>query len=118
VTGGQQDKLFDEVMQLHDEIMPGTTNLGKLQGPLKSLLATPDSIPKGFTKDDVIETSMHVEKAYNDMMDWMRDFKLPENMNPSDKISYLQAEKSKLLKMKDETNSAYNEASAIIKGSK
>lgn len=115
VKGGQDEKLFDEVMALHDEIMPISTKLHGLQNSLKSILETPDSIPQGMTKEDIIETSMHAEKAYNDMMDWMRDFKIPENMNPQDKATYLQSEKSKLTKMKEESISALNETESIVK---
>ncbi|HMV25122.1 MAG TPA: hypothetical protein PKA71_12365, partial [Saprospiraceae bacterium] len=68
--------------------------------------------------DDIIQASMHAEKAYNDMMDWMRDFKIPENMNSQDKIAYLTAEKNKLVKMKEESLSALHEAEAILKTKK
>lgn len=115
VKGPQSDALFDQVMALHDDIMPISTKLHGLQTSLKTMLATNDSIPKGVTKEDVLAVSMHTEKAYNDMMDWMRDFKVPENMNPNDKTAYLQSEKQKLEKMKEESNAAYNEAMAIVK---
>ena len=115
VKGPQSDALFDQVMGLHDDIMPISTKLHGLQTSLKTMLASNDSIPEGVTKEDVLAVSMHTEKAYNDMMDWMRDFKVPENMNPNDKTAYLQSEKQKLEKMKEESNAAYNEAIAIVK---
>ncbi len=115
VTGDQEKQLFDDVMKLHDEIMPVSTKLQGLQSSLKAILEKPDSIAGGLTQDDIIQASMHAEKAYNDMMDWMRDFKIPENMNPQDKITYLTAEKNKLVKMKEESLSALHEAEAILK---
>lgn len=115
VTGDQEKKLFEEVMYLHDEIMPVSTKLHGLQSQLKNLLEKPDSIPAGLTSDEIIQASVHSEKAYNDMMDWMRDFKIPENMNTQDKIAYMTAEKAKLVKMKEESLSALNEAEAILK---
>ena len=118
VTGGQDDKLFEDVMGLHDEIMPVSTKLHGLQSSLKTLLATPDSIPANMTKDDVIAASMHAEEAYNAMMDWMRDFKVPENMNPTEKSAYLKAEKLKLTNLKEETLRAFNEAEAIVNSKK
>ena len=114
VKGGQDEKLFEEVMALHDEIMPVTTKLNGLQNSLKAILAEPDSIPGGITKEEVIEVSMHTEKAYNGMMDWMRDFKIPENMNNNEKTIYLKNQKAILTKLKEETMSAYNEAEVII----
>lgn len=118
VTGDQEKKLFEEVMHLHDEIMPVSTKLHGLQSSMKAILEKPDSIPSGLSSNDIIEASMHAEKAYNDMMDWMRDFKIPENMNTQDKIAYLTAEKAKLVKMKEESLSALNEAEAILKMNK
>ena len=57
---------------------------------------------------------MNDDEAYNAMMDWMRDFKVPENMNPTEKSAYLKAEKLKLTNLKEETLRAFNEAEAIV----
>lgn len=114
VTGEAQDKLLNDVMNLHDEIMENSTKLYTMQAQLKTLLTKSDSIPNGFSKDDVIEAANHSEKAYNDMNDWMRDFKVPENLNKADQVTYLKGQKDKLEKLKEDTQRALNEANAII----
>ncbi len=114
VTGEQQDKLRTEVMNLHNEIMESSTKLYNMQSQLKTLLTKSDSIPNGFTKEDVIEAANHAEKAYNDMNDWMRDFKDPENLNKADQVNYFKGQKDKLVKLKEDTQRAINEANAII----
>lgn len=114
VTGEAQDKLLTDVMNLHDEIMENSTKLYTMQAQLKTLLTKSDSIPNGFSKDDVIEAANHSEKAYNDMNDWMRDFKVPENLNKADQVTYLKGQKDKLEKLKEDTQRALNEANAII----
>lgn len=114
VTGEQQDKLFNEVMGLHDEIMKSHEKLYNLQSQLKNIVAKSDTIPNGFTKEEVLEAANHAEQAYNEMNDWMRDFKVPENLNPTDQAKYLQDQKSILEKLKESTQRAINEANAII----
>jgi hypothetical protein len=114
VTGEQQDKLLSEVMGLHDEIMKSHDKLYNLQSQLKNIVAKSDTIPNGFSKEEVLEAANHAEQAYNEMNDWMRDFKVPENLNPNDQSKYLEEQKSKLEKLKESTQRALNEANAII----
>ncbi|HMG16022.1 MAG TPA: hypothetical protein VK590_11280 [Saprospiraceae bacterium] len=114
VTGEQQDKLLTDVFNLHDELMKSYVPLNSMHSQLKTLLTKSDSIPNGFTKEDVIEAANHTEKAYNDMGDWMKDFKVPENLNKADKVKYLTDQKTKLEKLKEDTQRAISEANAII----
>lgn len=78
------DKLNEEVMSLHDQIMPKTEDLVTLKSQLDSLSKGPDST-------HVKQLQSALSKADNSMMDWMHHYSLDslEKMSLKDKIDYL-----------------------------
>ncbi len=103
----KSEKLFEEVMALHDEVMPKIGELRKLETELTSqkeeLLAN-DSTADVSNIDSKLTA---VQGASNGMMDWMRGFKSDEldNMQESDKVAYLKEEKKKISKVNQDIKS-------------
>lgn len=91
-----QDALYEEVMKIHDDVMPKVADISRLSLQLKKeKKSIPDSVSVE-SYDDIISELDGAEKA---MYDWMRDFKLPEN--DSEKSGYLEKEKVAIEKVRD-----------------
>ena len=85
----QNKSLYDEVMVIHDEVMPRMTDIHRLKKSIKQK-----------HKDDLqnypeaIDLLARLEEADNAMMNWMADFKPPKDESAAE--AYLNAEKSKI----------------------
>jgi len=68
--------LYNEVMDIHDEVMPFTENLYNINKNLKVLLkdATDESV-----KADLAKRIRYVDSVNTMMMDWMRKFSPPDS---------------------------------------
>ncbi len=107
---------MEQVMAIHDEVMPKMGTLGKLVGELKS-------------KVDTTETGVQYEAAMKDlqeankaMMDWMMAF---GNRFDSDEIldgkelteekqKWLDEEETKVKALKEQINSSIEKAEALL----
>lgn len=109
-----QEKMYEtlneEVMSLHDQIMPKTESIVSLQGKLDSLAKGPDSV-------HVKKLQAALSKADGSMMDWMHHYSLDslEKMNLKDKISYLTGQISQLQTIEKLTDSTLNAAKNYVK---
>lgn len=104
------EKLNEEVMALHDKIMPKTEDLVTLKGKLDSFAKGPDSI-------HVKKLQIALSKADESMMDWMHHYSLDslEKMSISDKISYLTKQINQLSSIEKQTDSTINAAKNYVK---
>lgn len=86
--------LYDEVMVIHDEVMPKISNMNLLQSKLEKML--PDA-PEGAVKALVQKNIGDLSSANDAMFEWMNNFKkkkdLPEGISYS---NYLSSEKIKI----------------------
>ncbi|MEM8847300.1 MAG: hypothetical protein AAGD17_09385 [Bacteroidota bacterium] len=107
---------MEQVMAIHDEVMPKMGKLGKLVGELKS-------------KVDTTEVGQHYETAMKDlqgankaMMDWMMNF---GNRFDSDEIlegkalteekqEWLNEEEEKVKALKEQINSSIEKAESLL----
>ena len=95
--------LYDEVMRVHDEVMPRMEDLYKLK---KGLQAKLDS-----TKDIAADKKAELEKliasldsASNSMMDWMHNFNpVPDSVDQEKAREYLENEMERIKKVKEIT---------------
>lgn len=100
--------LYDEVMFIHDEVMPETTTIHKLKKQLRSK-DTKDSIVLSLISD--------LENADEMMMSWMAEFgKYKEMTNETDsvKIEYLKEEKIKIERVSEAMKTTIIEAENYI----
>lgn len=94
-------QLFDEVMKIHDDVMPKMSDIHKLKKSLRSTLKNEqltDSL-----KTSVILLIKDLDTADDGMMDWMAEFKPPSDTAPNEEImQYLTAEKGKISSVSDD----------------
>lgn len=75
-TESTNDALYDEVMRIHDEVMPKMNDLYKIKEELKKQLAETTNLTEEKRRE--LEAQLaKVEEASKGMMVWMREFNPP-----------------------------------------
>lgn len=94
--------LYDEVMKVHDEVMPKMNDIYKLKEELKNKIAsTPEMVAE--KKKEIEETISKLDSASEGMMIWMRNFNpLPDSLGEEQAREYLENEMEKVKKVKDD----------------
>ncbi len=86
-------KLYDEVMVIHDEVMPEMGTIHQLKKQLKKALPN----AQGDIDKQVINDNIRMlDFADDSMMDWMHQFKVPEEGSEEQKLNYLMDQKEKM----------------------
>lgn len=86
----EYNKLFAEVMKVHDDVMPETNNLYKLK---KFAQENIDILPDtSIYVKKLRDAQMNADKADDAMMQWMSDFAVP-NGSHEEKMKYLEGQK-------------------------
>ncbi|WP_339625485.1 hypothetical protein [uncultured Maribacter sp.] len=108
---------MEQVMDIHDEVMPKMGTLGKLVGQLKPMADSlgPESIEAKVMKD--------LQEANKSMMDWMQGFgnrfDSEEIMSGKElsveKKKWLKEEEEKVKKVKENINASIERAEEILK---
>lgn len=101
-AGSNQD-LYDEVMNVHDEVMPKMNDLHKAKTALQTRLELP-----GINESERQEISRKIGKidsASDGMMIWMRQFEPPAGDDDSARV-YLERELEKVQKVKADIHQA------------
>ncbi len=91
----EKSTLEQEVIAVHDEVMPKLGELNKDRKGLQSILksTTDESI-----KTELLTAITALEKADDGMMDWMSDWKVPSE--PTEQKAYLEKEMIRITKVK------------------
>jgi len=108
---------MEQVMDIHDEVMPKMGTLGKLVGQLKPMA---DSLGAESIEAKAMKDLQQANKA---MMDWMQGFgnrfDSEEIMNgkelSEEKEQWLKEEEEKVKKVKEDINSSIERAEEILK---
>lgn len=101
------DKLFDEVMTIHDDVMPKTATIHRLKKKLKNEIQDDNQAA-------VNTVISQLDIADEGMMQWMANFKKPKNKSFEEAKSYLNGEKVKITKVKKDILSAIAVAEELI----
>ena len=111
--GGNQ-ALYDEVMKVHDEVMPKMDDIYKLKEKLKDKIAeTPDMVEE--KKKDIETTISRLDSASESMMVWMRNFNpLPDSAGVEEAKDYLEVEMEKIKQVKEDVRKALEEAESKV----
>ena len=89
-------KLEDEVMAIHDEVMPKITDLFSAKKELEIALKN------GADSITVFSLLKELDGADESMQMWMEEYEMPdESLDKALKMSYLNEEKSKITKVKE-----------------
>ena len=99
----QEGARWEEVMAMHDEVMPLMTDISEVRRNLKTLLGNPAANQKMLEN-----TIQRLDSADESMMDWMYNFKQLENlqsqMDHSGIMQYLDGEYAKIRSIQDSMN--------------
>ncbi len=111
-AGGNQ-ALYDEVMNVHDEVMPKMDDIYKLKEQLKKQIAdAPDMVQE---RRKAVETAiLRLDSASDGMMVWMRNFNpLPDSLGEEQARQYLEDERKKVTQVKEDMLEAIEEAESL-----
>jgi hypothetical protein len=97
-----------EVIAIHDEVMPKMGELRKVSKELR-LAAEADS-----TKADWVETADQIAAANESMMVWMRGFEPNYEGTDEEIVNYLQDQKVKVEKVRDDMNGSLAAGKALL----
>ena len=101
----QVKQAYEEVMRIHDEVMPETETIHKLQKRLKK---------EHSGKEDAKELINRLERSDDGMMEWMGDFKLDRSAPVTEQIEYLTRENTRISKVSKDMRSSIDEAKAYL----
>ncbi|MFN0215645.1 MAG: hypothetical protein ACKVT2_15415 [Saprospiraceae bacterium] len=86
------ETLSKETMTIHDEAMEEMAEMNRVARALKQHLTVATMTPEQSAI--YTETLAAMGKAENGMMDWMKNYKSPDEMAPSDALKYLKEQKT------------------------
>jgi len=108
----ERNKLYDEVMAIHDEVMPEMKTIHYLEKNLKKKIAVVTN------QDSLImmkATLKRVEEAGEGMMDWMHELDVPGRKVPdADAIAYFKQEKLKITSVSTKMKKAIQSGKAWL----
>ena len=113
----QEEALWDEVIVVHDEVMPKMGVINKTARELKALIDnTPDLSEEN--KKTIEEAIKNLDDADEGMMSWMSGFKqlekLRAEMNHEQIITYLNSEMEKISSVKKQMDSSLESGQTLL----
>ena len=116
-TDSKVGKLEDQVMSLHEKTMQYLDSVMALKKELKSV-----AVKSGLSKadNDSIDANLHrLQKADDDMMDWMNNYNEPDKMMAEDKaLAYMNVQLNKIEGIYAEMQRSMIEANKFLKTKK
>lgn len=102
--------LYNQVMEVHDEIMPKSDEIYRLKKQIQEkIAASPDMVLE--KKQQLEQVISNLDSASNAMMDWMHKFNpLPDSVDQEQARAYLESEMEKIKKVRDLTYDALEKA--------
>ncbi|MDQ2656750.1 MAG: hypothetical protein M3Y60_04955 [Bacteroidota bacterium] len=111
VEDGPNKALYDEVMDVHNEVMPRMDDLYKAKTTLQTRLAMPGLGEK--EKEDISSKIARLDSASEGMMVWMRQFEpLADSVGEEKARTYLEAELVKVKKVREDIQEALEATAA------
>ncbi len=93
--------LYDEVMKVHDEVMPKMNDIYKLKEELKNKIANEQALTEE-QKKEIESTIVQLDSASESMMVWMREFNpVPDSVGEEKAREYLENEMERVKKVKE-----------------
>ncbi len=91
--------LYNQVMDIHDEVMPNMDELYRLKKQLTEKIEnSPDLVEE--KSQEIEQTILLIDSASKGMMSWMREFK-PEDYKEGELVKYLELELKEVQAVKD-----------------
>lgn len=106
------DKMYDEVMLIHDEVMPEMSTINRLS---RSLKADVDEITDLSEKDAYLNMIKELQVADDGMMDWMSKFKKPKLDDIEKAKAYYLEQKEAITDVKYKMETSIEKARKMVK---
>lgn len=107
----QIDSLQQEVMDVHDEMMPKMEDLKKMRDEASKLADSLKEEGDTMVAAKMDKARQALEKGQKSMMDWMRNFERPADTAKSGEvIQYLKDQEKKVKEMRDSMKASMKEA--------
>lgn len=102
VEDDSNEALYNQVMDIHDEVMPKMNDLYTLKKQLQEQIAnSPDLVEE--KKQELEQTILQLDSASNSMMVWMRQFNPPADTASEEAMrEYLESQLEKVKKMRED----------------
>jgi len=108
----EQEKMYTEVMSIHDDIMPEMGTIHRLKKQLKNLDTVVIKSPDYST---ILNHLSALQKADDEMMDWMAEFSNPtKDTEEAVAVAYLEKEKEKISQVRDQMRQSIASAKAVL----
>lgn len=109
-TDSPNQALYNQVMDIHDEVMPKMEDIYKLKkGFLEDIANSPDM--PADKKKELQSLISALDSANNAMMDWMHHFNpRPDSTDQEAAREYLETEMERIKKVRDLTNETLEKA--------
>ena len=113
-SGSANQVLYDQVMEIHDEVMPKIGDIYKLRQELLEKIAnSPDMVVE--KKKELEAIISNLDSTNNAMMDWMHNFNpLSDSVDQEKARAYLETEIERIKKVRDQTNEALEKAKGAV----
>lgn len=97
----ENEKLYNEVMKVHDEVMPKMDDIHRLKMSIREKIEKNPNLPKvERLKLDAMYAKL--DSANDGMMVWMREFRpLPDSVGEEKAKKYLENEMERVNKVRD-----------------
>jgi len=104
---------YDEVMYIHDEVMPEIKTIKKIKKKIKKYKETSTDPTQ---TEQALNLMRDLDKAEESMFDWMNAFNKPSGSMEHEKaVAYLKAEKTKISQVSKDMKSSIAAGEAFLK---
>ena len=117
VENQEQEILKKEIFVIHDDVMPKTSDINRLQRKIRSASKSKTPLAPA-DQQKVNEVLAQLEKAHDGMMVWMNNFKSPAKLRSSrsheEIMQYLQDEKTAIERVRDDMLNSIESGAALL----
>lgn len=101
IESGPNQQLYDQVMDVHDEVMPKMNDLYKAKTALSTQLKLPGTTDS--QQEEIRQKIARIDSASEGMMAWMRQFEPPADSLGEESVrSYIQSELKKVERVRED----------------
>lgn len=113
-NGSQKEiaALDKATMDIHDEAMKEMADMNRTSRALKAFVSTALMTPEQSAPYS--EVLLRMENAETGMMNWMTQYKSPEDMPAEQALAYLQDQKMKITKNRDDIHDALEAGKKLL----
>ena len=102
--------LYDQVMDIHDDVMPKSDEIYQLKKEIKERIASTTNLESN-KKKQLEQIVAELDSADHSMMDWMHKFKpLPDSANQELAREYLENEMERIKNVRELINGSLQKA--------